>query len=204
MASLESVLIAGLMHLIFRFALFIDPMKTLSSPGPRVPTMIVCAALMDLIYDSRIVPLCLFKIPNAIKIICECLVAMFLLEVGMLIIWQALEFSIYLIVHTVILNFVSGEYYAKHETLIIGTFTFPVAIGILLMTSKVTHHLHDLYRHYFAPKTNVSLQMARTIEFLGRSPQYKRKVLTDALSKYNTPMWHSHFDRSLNKRNLYL
>ncbi|KAH8263453.1 hypothetical protein KR044_009238 [Drosophila immigrans] len=204
MASLEAILIAGFMHLIFRFALFIDPLKSLNTPGPRIPTIIVCAALTDLIFDSRIVPLCLSRMPNGIKILCECVVAMFLIEVGMLIVWQALEFSIYLMIHTVALNFTSEEFYAKHETLLIGIVTFPVAIGLLLMTSKVTHHLHYLYRRYLAPKTNVSLQMENAVEFLERSAQYKRKIVNEALSKYNTPEWKSYLEGTAKGRKLFL
>ncbi|KAH8415065.1 hypothetical protein KR215_001834 [Drosophila sulfurigaster] len=203
MASLESVLIAGLLHVIFRFALFVDRMKGFDTPGPRLPTMIICAALMDLIYDCRIVPLRLCRLPNVIKIMCECLVAMLLMEVGILIIWQALEFSIYLIVHTMSVNIVSEEFYAKYETLIIGAFTIPVANGILLMTSKVTHHLQDFYRRYLAPKTNVSLDMENTINFFERSPQYRRKKINEALSKYNTPMWQTPFDRTSQRPNLW-
>ncbi|XP_060647991.1 uncharacterized protein LOC132785744 [Drosophila nasuta] len=204
MASLESVLIAGLLHVIFHFALLVDRLKGLDTPGPRLPTMIICAALMDLIYDCRIVPLGLSRLPNVIKIMCECLVAMLLMEVGILIIWQALEFSIYLIVHTMALNIMSGEFYDKYETLIIGAFTIPVAIAILVLTSKVTHHLQDFYRRYLAPKTNVSLQMENTMNFFERSPQYRRKKIYEALSKYNTPMWQTPFDRTSKRPSLWL
>lgn len=197
MASLESIVVAGLIHLLLRFTIFKVPQAQVEAPAPSISSYIVCVALLDLIYDSRIVPVKVYRAPHWIKCICESLVAIILLEVGMLIVWSSLEFSIYVIAQTLLLgmDIVTSETYFSHETLIIGSITFPLAVSILAISNHATKHCNAIYRRYFAPKRNVFIRVDDTVTFLNRSNVYKRRRMEEAISKYGTPLWKSYFDK---------
>ncbi|XP_017854186.1 uncharacterized protein LOC108607703 [Drosophila busckii] len=139
MTSIEAVLAAGIVHLFLRFALYIDPKTKLVTPGPELPTYIVYVALLALIHDTRILPRKFNYMSPIFKCICETIVAIFLLEISMLVFWRSIEHSIYLGVKFVLLYFkiVSPETYANHETLMIGAFTFPLAAVLLFMVLQV-------------------------------------------------------------------
>ncbi|EDW63558.1 uncharacterized protein [Drosophila virilis] len=188
MASLESVLVAGLVHLFFRFALYITPQSTLLTPGPTLPTIIVGVAILDLIYDYRIVPLSMYKRARGIKYICECFVAILFLEVGMLIFWQTIEHLVYLIAKMLLLemDIVSLDYYYRHETFIIGSFTLPISLGILVLVSRITNHFKMLSRRYMSPQTHVYLRLDNTVRFLRHTDRYKNIRFREAFEKYNS------------------
>ncbi|XP_017850542.1 uncharacterized protein LOC108605349 [Drosophila busckii] len=138
MASIEAVLVAGFVHLFLRFALYIDPRIKLVTPGPEMPTYIAYVALLALIYDNRILPRQFNYMSPIFKCICETAMAIFLLEISVLVFWRSIEHFIYLSVKSVLLylKIVSLETYANHETLMIGAFTLPLATVLLFTNIK--------------------------------------------------------------------
>ncbi|XP_064553799.1 uncharacterized protein LOC135439103 [Drosophila montana] len=150
MAAIESVVLAGLLHLIFRFALYITPQSKLQTPGPVLPTAIVFLALLDVIYDNRILPLRFNNMSPGFKYIFETIMAVCLLEMGMLI-WQSIEHSIYLFAKGTLLGLdvVSKQTYYKQENLIIGAFTLPLSLAILITAAQATDH-YQMFRRRIA------------------------------------------------------
>ncbi|TDG47203.1 hypothetical protein AWZ03_006334 [Drosophila navojoa] len=131
MAAIESVVVAGFVHLVIRFALYVTPQTVLKTPGPATPTFIVCLALMDLIYHSRIIPQRFDDMSTTFKYAFECLTVIFLLELGMLL-WESIEHTIFLVVKGALLSMkvIPKPTYYKQQNVIIGAFTLPLSLVI--------------------------------------------------------------------------
>ncbi|XP_017857758.1 PREDICTED: uncharacterized protein LOC108610271 [Drosophila arizonae] len=202
MASIEAVLVAGVMHLVLQYSLYITPLTTFSTPGPTLPTIIVCVALLDIIYANDIVPLCMDERPMVFKYIAECLVAIFILEVGMLVFWQTLEHVVVMIARTLLLGkeLVSSEYYYEHEAVLIGAFTVPVSLIVLATVVSFTNHMPKLCDRYISRQMQVHLNLDKAVDFLSRSDRYKDSRFRELLCTYNAnaaeahnPSWVKYF-----------
>ncbi|EDW03052.1 uncharacterized protein LOC6561785 [Drosophila grimshawi] len=147
MASSESVFLAGLVHLMIRFIFYITPQSRLGTPGPAISTAIVGVALLDIIYDNRIIPLRFNDMSAGFQYMVETVVAIVLLEFGMLI-WTSIEHSIYLFAKGTLLGLsvVSKPTYYRNENLIIGSFTLPLSLAILIMAAQATDHYQIIRR----------------------------------------------------------
>ncbi|KAL7744187.1 hypothetical protein ACLKA6_009160 [Drosophila palustris] len=163
MASAFSVLVAGLMHFFIRIVILNESAMKFDTPGSTLPSCIVCLALMDLIYDNRLVPLDLYGTPKwvkGMKLMFETAIAFLLLEVGNLLVWKSLELSLFIVVQTLLLGLglVSLETYERHEALIIGAFTSSLALAILAMSSHATQRFNICSRYLFGEKPRISVQ----------------------------------------------
>lgn len=194
MASVESVLVAGVVHLVLQYSLYITPQTNFSMPGPTLPAIIVCVALLDIIYASHIVPVCMDDRPMVFKYIAECLVAIFILEVGMLVFWQTLEHIVAMMARTLLLGMelVSTEYYYDNETILIGAFTVPVALIVLIIAVNCTDHLPKLCDRYMSRPMHVHLRLDQTVDFLSRSDRYKDNRFRELLNTYNANAAEAH------------
>ncbi|KAL7740677.1 hypothetical protein ACLKA6_000046 [Drosophila palustris] len=143
MASKDSVLIASLVHLIFRYCLYITPQSKLKTPGPGMPTVIVFVAVLDIISCNRIIPNSFEDIAEGLKYVVEAVTAIFLLEVSMLF-WVSVEHSIYLLAKQSLLGLelLNRKTYNAHETQINGAITYPLSVTILAIACQHTD-LHN-------------------------------------------------------------
>ncbi|KAM8720012.1 hypothetical protein ACLKA7_006123 [Drosophila subpalustris] len=178
MASAFSVLVAGLMHFFIRIVILNESAMKFDTPGSTLPSCIVCLALMDLIYDNRLVPLDLYGTPKwvkGMKLMFETAIAFLLLEVGNLLVWKSLELSLFIVVQTLLLGLglVSPETYERHEALIIGAFTSSLALAILAMSSHATQRFNICSRYLFGEKPRISIQF----DNMELSPSPSRRFL---------------------------
>ncbi|TDG47202.1 hypothetical protein AWZ03_006333 [Drosophila navojoa] len=194
MASIEAVIVAGVVHLFLQYSLYITPLTTHSNPGPALPTIIACVALLDIIYANHIVPLCMDEKPMVFKYIAECLVAIFIMEVGMLIFWQTLEHVVVMIARSLLLGkeLVSSEYYYDHEMVLIGAFTVPVSLIVLATIIGFNNHMPKLCNRYMSRQMQVHLQLDNAVDFLSRSDRYKDTRCRELLNTYNANAHNTH------------
>ncbi|XP_030381180.1 uncharacterized protein LOC115629023 [Scaptodrosophila lebanonensis] len=205
MASIIAISLAAMMHLVLRVSFYIQPNEKQSAPGPALPTIIVCIALLDIIYDNRILPQryeCM--VPKAFKYLCEAGIAIFFLEVGMLIFWATIEYVIYLTSRALLLSLglVSMQTYNKHETFMVGLFTVPLSLFILAMTGQATDHFHLLQDHYLSVQTLAALRLDNAMKFLRRTDEQQRHMLRLAVKNHDAARkgqergrhWTPHFE----------
>jgi len=140
---MDSILIASMVHLIFRYSLCATPQSKLKSPGPGLPTVIVFVAVLDIINCNRIIPHCFDNIAAGLKYVVEAITAIFLLEVSMLF-WLSVEHCIYLLAKYSLLGLeiVARKTYYAHETQINGAITYPLSMTILVIACQHTD-LHN-------------------------------------------------------------
>jgi len=143
MASLDSVLIACMVHLIFRYSFYTTPQSKLNTPGPGIPTVVVFVAVLDIINENCIIPNSFENISTGLKYIVEVVTAIFLVEVSM-IFWMSVEHSVFLLTKQSLLGLeiVTKNTYYVHENEIIGAITFPLSVTILVIASQHTD-LHN-------------------------------------------------------------
>lgn len=174
----------------------------MTTPGHALPSIVVCAALLDVIYDIRIVPLGMYMRPRLIKCIAECFVAIFIVEVGMLVFWQSLEHVVFMLAKSLLLGMklVSPEYYYDHEATLIGAFTLPISLIILASVVIYSNHMAKLRARYMAREMQVHLQLDNTVNFLSRSNRFKDSKCRKILDSYNSnakrsrnPKWMVYF-----------
>ncbi|KAH8403241.1 hypothetical protein KR222_008900 [Zaprionus bogoriensis] len=146
MASSESVFIAAFVHLTLRYSMHISTEEQFHTPGPGLPTAIVCVTMLLIIHHNRIMPNRYQDISIAFKCLLESFVAFCLLELCMLF-WASIEYSVYLIASGTLLGLdvLSRKTYFQHENLIIGSFTLPLSLTILAITLQVNEH--SIIRH---------------------------------------------------------
>ncbi|KAH8279930.1 hypothetical protein KR054_011324, partial [Drosophila jambulina] len=183
MTSLTCVCAAGLIHLMHDWTLTTDPSNV---SGPQLPSLFVSFALMDLIYDNRLIPQGLRVMPVVLQRIYELAVTLLLLELGMHVIWKPLERVIHLATKVFLLGMglVSEEVFQRHDNFWLGCVTMPLSLLILAFVGQATDHFHLLRKQSVCVQTKVRLNVDATLRFLRRHqkatgipmPQYAEKL----------------------------
>ncbi|KAH8263449.1 hypothetical protein KR044_009218 [Drosophila immigrans] len=139
MTSMDSVLVASIVHVILRFGFHMTPQSKLQTPGPTLPTVIVFAAVLNIIYENKLLPARFDNVQAGYRYTLEVVTSIVLLE-AVMIFWASTESCAYLLSkHALLrLDIVSRSTYNQHEQQIIGAVTYPLSLAILVITSQST------------------------------------------------------------------
>ncbi|KAH8238948.1 hypothetical protein KR038_009716, partial [Drosophila bunnanda] len=168
MTSLACVCAAGFIHLMHSWAL---PPERSKVPGPQLPSVFVAIALMDLIYDNRIIPQSFGEISVVLQRICEVAVALILLELGVYAIWKPMERIIHLLTKIFLLGtgLVSEGVFRRKENFWVGCVTVPLSMLIVAFAGQATDHFHFLHNRSFYVQTKVLLNVDAALRYLRRN-----------------------------------
>ncbi|KAH8393465.1 hypothetical protein KR200_001337, partial [Drosophila serrata] len=168
MTSLASVCAAGLIHLMHSWVLPPDRPK---DPGPQLPSVFVAIALLDLIYDNRVIPQSFEVMSVVFQRICEVAVALILLELGIHIIWKPLERFIHLLTKILLLGtgLVSEGVFWRQENFWVGCVTVPLSLLIVAFAGQASDHFHILRNPSFYVQTTVLLNVDAALRYLKRN-----------------------------------
>ncbi|KAH8378249.1 hypothetical protein KR093_010434 [Drosophila rubida] len=149
MTPMDSVMVASVVHLTFRYGFNITPQSRLNTPGPVLPTAIVFVAVLNIIYDNRLIPERFDNVSTGLRSTLEVISSIVLMEATMLF-WMSVEHCVYLSSkHTLIrMDVVTKSTYHRHEKEIIGAVTYPLSVAILVITSQSTDLHHRLLESF--------------------------------------------------------
>lgn len=133
--------------------------EDIETPGPKLPSVMVTLALMDLIYDNSFVPEKLENMPRCLKWIYEVVLSVFMLDVC-LHFWKATEYILYLLLKIIVLwmGFVSHMTYIEYEYYCQAVMTLPLAFLILSFAGHATDHFHLVRGKYLGIKPRAAIQ----------------------------------------------
>ncbi|KAH8415068.1 hypothetical protein KR215_001835 [Drosophila sulfurigaster] len=139
MTSMDSVVVASIVHLIFRYGFNMTPQSKLQTPGPSIPTVIVFVAVLNIIYDNQFIPSRFDNVPAGFRYTLEVVSSIVLME-SVMIFWMSVEHCVFLLSKQTLLGLelVSRSTYMQHETQIIGGITYPLSVVIFVITSQTT------------------------------------------------------------------
>ncbi|KAH8334260.1 hypothetical protein KR059_007969 [Drosophila kikkawai] len=179
MTYLASVCAAGLIHLMHNWVLPPDRSKFL---GPQLPSILVAIALLDLIYDNRLLPQGLEVMSVVLQRFCEMVMALILLELGINVIWMPVERLIHLLTKIFLRS--TGLASRGFEGFWVGCVTVPLSLVILAFVGHATDHFSLLRNRSFRVKTRVLLNVDASLRYLKRNqrvtgmplPNYAEKL----------------------------
>ncbi|XP_033170456.1 uncharacterized protein LOC117147608 [Drosophila mauritiana] len=144
MTNLKCVFLAGLLHVI-KFLAFDS--RSPNAPAPKLPSLIVGLAAMDLIWDNNLVPRLLQNSLAVIRRIYEVIVSYLLLGLVM-VIWKTVDNICVILLRILIIGIghVSESNYENNESYWVGTVTVPLSLLILAIAGQATGHFPVLRR----------------------------------------------------------
>lgn len=139
--------------------------EDIETPGPKLPSVMVTLALMDLIYDNSFVPEKLEGVPRFLKWVYEVIVSVFVMDVG-LHFWKATEYTLYLLLKIIVLwmGYVSHLTYIEYEYYCQAVMTLPLAFLVLTFAGHATNHFHLVRGKYLGIKTKPVIQEDGTLK----------------------------------------
>ncbi|EDX17193.1 uncharacterized protein LOC6725221 [Drosophila simulans] len=144
MTNLKCVFLAGLLHVI-KFLAFDS--KSPNAPAPKLPSLIVGLAAMDLIWDINLVPRLLQNSPAVIRRLYDVIVSYLLLGLFMGF-WKSVDNICVILLRILIIGtgHVSESNYENYESHWVGTVTVPLSLLILAFAGEATGHFPVLRR----------------------------------------------------------
>lgn len=91
MAENLSVIIAAFINAVMRISLFIKPNSECSATAPNFASFLFMAALCMLILDNKVFPDRYRHVGRSIIVLCEIIVVLLLLEIGLNVVWCQME-----------------------------------------------------------------------------------------------------------------
>ncbi|XP_032581402.1 uncharacterized protein LOC116802156 [Drosophila sechellia] len=138
MTNLKCVFLAVLLHVIKYLAF---DSRSPNAPAPKLPSLIVGLAAMDLIWDNNLVPRLLQNSPAVIRRIYEVIVSYLLLGF-VYVIWKSVDNICAILLRILIIGtgHVSESNYENYESPWVGTVTVPLSLLILAFAGQATGH----------------------------------------------------------------
>lgn len=142
MTNLICVSLAGLLHVI-QFLAFYS--RSANTPAPKLPSLFVGLAAMDIIWNNCFVPRALQNRTAVIRWIYELIVSHLLLGLVQ-VFWKPVDNICVILMRLIILGtgIVSETNYENYESYWVGFLTVPLSLLILAIAGQATDHFSVL------------------------------------------------------------
>uniref|UniRef100_A0A1A9Z2K5 Uncharacterized protein n=1 Tax=Glossina pallidipes TaxID=7398 RepID=A0A1A9Z2K5_GLOPL len=165
MVSTGVIIFVAIFHVLLRVSLFIEPNSTYCFTDPTLVSWIFVIGVLEILWSICVYPMRFIRLPVALKIIIEILVALLLTEFGATVVWCHVDnLSCYLTKSLLLAIGMDPKTYAAYEDYILGTATTLVGVAFLIGVAKNTHHLdgmRDSGKHLICKLKNSTMELRK-------------------------------------------
>nr|NP_001245538.1 uncharacterized protein Dmel_CG43136 [Drosophila melanogaster]AFH07252.1 uncharacterized protein Dmel_CG43136 [Drosophila melanogaster] len=182
MTNLICVSLAGLLHVI-QFLAFYS--RSANTPAPKLPSLFVGLAAMDIIWNNCFVPRALQNRTAVIRWIYELIVSYLLLEFVQMF-WKPVDNICVVLMRLIILGtgIVSETNYENYESYWVGFLTVPLSLLILAIASQATDLFPVLRGYKMQNVVIVQLQWKGALRYINRNPTKRLRRIVPILREH--------------------
>lgn len=91
MTSMCAVILTAVLHLLMRISVFYEQPKNQCSTAPEIASVLFVVSVFLFLLDNDFFPVRYRCIPSVFRVLCEILIALFITEFSMLVLWCNIE-----------------------------------------------------------------------------------------------------------------